>query len=398
MTRYLIVGNGVAGTTAAQSIRAEDGKAEITLLTDEDIPFYNRMRLTDWIAGELTEEALQMKKEAWYRDSNIRLELNCTVTDARPTEQVLVSVDQRSFPYDTLLLTTGSRSFIPTITGSNKPGVFALRTIQDARAIASLAASIQEVVLIGGGLLGLEAGNALRKLGKKARVVEFFPRLLPRQLDEEGGKRLQLLMEDMGFSFWLGAKTREIVGTSQVEGVLLEGGERLPAGMVIVSAGVRPRMELAGPLGLATDKGIVVDAHLKTSQPAIYAAGDVAQFQGMPYGIWPAAMEQGNIAGLNMAGKETLYQGTVMANSLKVVGIDLASAGNIDAEGTMESKVQSDGGRYRKIVLDQDQIVGCIMLGDTRGFSQVTRAMAEKKDVSAVKDQILTEGFGFQGL
>jgi nitrite reductase (NADH) large subunit len=214
----------------------------------------------------------------------------------------------------------------------------------------------------------------------------------------EGAKRLQRLMEDMGFSFWLGAKTQEIVGSNQVEGVLLEGGERLPAGMVIVSAGVRPRMEMAGPLGLVVDKGIVVDAYLRTSHPNIYAAGDVAQFQGMAYGIWPAALEQGKIAGLNMAGKETPYQGTVIANSLKVVGIDLASAGNIDAEGTMESSVQSDGGRYRKIVFGQGHIVGCIMLGDTRGLSQVTRAMAEKKDVSSVKDQILTEGFDFQRL
>jgi nitrite reductase (NADH) large subunit len=398
MTRYLIVGNGVAGTTAAQSIRTEDPNAEITVLTDEDVPFYNRMRLTDWIAGEVTEEALQMKKEAWYRENNIHLELNCPVTDARADEQVLLSADQRSFPYDRLLVATGSRSFIPPIAGSDKSGVFALRTIQDARAISSLAASIQEAVLIGGGLLGLEAGNALRKIGKKVRVVEFFPRLLPRQLDVEGGKRLQYLMEEMGFSFWLGAKTQEIVGTNQVEGVLLEGGERLPAGMVIVSAGVRPRMELADPLGIATDKGIVVDAHLRTSHPNVYAAGDVAQFQGMAYGIWPAALEQGKAAGLNMAGKETAYQGTVMANSLKVVGIDLASAGNIDAEGTMEGRVQSDEGRYRKIVLDQGRIVGCIMLGDTRGFSQVTRAMAEKKDVSFVKDQILTDGFDFQEL
>ena len=195
------------------------------------------------------------------------------------------------------------------------------------------------MVLIGGGLLGLETGNGLRKSGKQVTVVEFFPRLLPRQLDVDGAGRLQQIMEEMGFSFRLGAKTREIGGADAVTEVLLEGGENLSADMVVISAGVRPNMELAEPLGLNHDKGIQVNERLETNQRHIYAAGDAAEFRGMPYGIWPAAMEQGKIAGTNMAGGDLAYDGTTMANTLKVVGVDLASAGNIDVENELDSRI-----------------------------------------------------------
>jgi nitrite reductase (NADH) large subunit len=273
--------------------------------------------------------------------------------------------------------------------GSDKKGVFSLRSIHDAEDIMDWAKGIQSVVLIGGGLLGLEAGNALRKLGKKVMVVEFFPRLLPRQLDVDGAKRLQTMMEGMGFSFRLGAKTQEIAGGEKVKTVVLEGGEELPAEMVIVSAGVRPNLELAKELNLEYDKGIKVDERMKTNQPDIYAAGDVTEFKGIPYGIWTAAMEQGQIAGINMAGGDGVYKGTVMANTLKVVGIDLASAGNIDAENKLESKVVTDKKVYKKMVIENNQIVGCIMLGDTKGFTKITKMMAEKQDVSQMKEKIL---------
>ena len=300
------------------------------------------------------------------------------------------------FSYDRLLIATGSYCFVPPIKGSDKPGVFSLRSIKDARDIASSAAKAQDVVLIGGGLLGLEAGNALRKLGKKVMVVEFFPRLLPRQLDVEGAKRLQEIMEEMKFSFRLGAKTQAIVGDNQASAVLLEGGEELPAQMVIISAGVRCNMELAEPLGLETDKGIKVNEYLQTNQADIYAAGDVAEYKGFPYGIWPAAMEQGKIAGTTMAGGDASYSGTTMANTLKVVGVDVASAGEIDAEQKLESKVVAAEKVYKKIVVEENRIIGCIMLGDTKAFNDITKLMTEKRDVSQVKDQILSEGFDFK--
>ena len=391
MSNYLIIGNGVAGTTAAENIRKQDQDGKITIITDEDLPFYYRIRLNDYLAGEITEKDLLSKSEQWYKDNRIDLKLGERIVKAESTEKIVLSEKNQKFSYDRLLIATGSHSFIPPIKGSEKKGVFALRTIQDVHNISSWESHIEEVVLIGGGLLGLEAGNALRKLGKKVMVVEFFPRLLPRQLDEDGAKRLQSIMEGMGFSFRLGAKTQEIMGNDKVESVLLEGGEKLPSEMVIISAGVRPNMELAEPLGLHHEKGIKVDESLRTNQPDIYAAGDVAEFKGIPYGIWPAAMEQGKIAGTNMAGGDMIYKGTTMANTLKVVGIDLASAGDIDAENRLESKTVTDEKVYKKIVLENDQIIGCIMLGDTKGFNRVTKAMSENEKFSQVEQQIFTD-------
>ncbi|MBC8178106.1 MAG: NAD(P)/FAD-dependent oxidoreductase [Deltaproteobacteria bacterium] len=397
MSNYLIIGNGVAGTTAAENIRKIDKKGNITMVTGEDLPFYYRIRLNEYISGEIEENDLVAKKEKWYRDQNINLELVTRIVGAKDQEKALITENNRTLSYDRLLIATGSHSFIPPIKGSEKKGVFSLRTIKDARDISAYARNIENVVLIGGGLLGLEAGNALRKLGKRVTVVEFFPRLLPRQLDVDGAKRLQGIMEEMGFSFRLGAKTEAITGGDQAGGVLLEDGETLSSEMVIISAGVRPNMELAKDLGLDHDKGIKVDEHLQTNLADIYAAGDVAEFEGMPYGIWPAAMEQGKIAGNNMAGGDMVYEGTVMANTLKVVGVDLASAGNIDAENEFESQVFTDEKIYKKIVIENDQITGCIMLGDTKGFNKMTKAISERVDVSKIKNQILSAGFNFDG-
>ena len=397
MANYMIIGNGVAGTTAAENIRRQDKKGNITIVTDEDLSFYWRIKLNEYISGDITEEQLLAKKEDWYRDQNITLKLKTRIVRADAQKKVVVTEDKKELAYDSLLIATGSHSFIPPIKGSEKKGVFALRDVQDARDISAFAKNIEDVILIGGGLLGLEAGNALRKLGKKIMVVEFFPRLLPRQLDVEGAGRLQKIMEGMGFSFRLGAKTQEITGDDKANGALLEGGETLSGEMVVISAGVRPNLDLAEPLGLKTDKGVVVDERLQTNQPNIYAAGDVAEFGGMPYGIWPAAMEQGKIAGINMAGGKATYNGTTMANTLKVVGVDLASAGNIDAENEFESKVATDGDLYKKVVFENNRIIGCIMLGDTKGFNEITKMMSEKRDVSQIKDQILSEGFDFKG-
>ena len=398
MEKYVIIGNGVAGVTAAEQIRAHDADGDVTIVTDEETPFYYRIRLNEYLSGDVTEEQLIAKKDSWYADRAVTQELGVRIVRGDPARKVVTGADGREFPYGRLLIASGSHSFVPPIEGREKKGVFALRSIADARTIATWAQGIEEVVLIGGGLLGLEAGNALRKLGKSVTVVEFFPRLLPRQLDVDGAGRLQAIMEGMGFRFRLGAKTKRITGEGTVRGVELEGGETLEAGMVVVSAGVRPNMELAGSLGLECDKGIKVNGHLETGVADIYAAGDVAEFRGMPYGIWPAAMEQGRIAGTNMAGGDMEYAGTTMANTLKVVGINLASAGNIDAEDEMESRVAIRDDVYKKLVLEQGKIVGCIMLGDTKGFNDITRIMSHGTDVSGVIDGMLSDGFDFRSL
>jgi nitrite reductase (NADH) large subunit len=390
MTTYLIIGNGVAGNAAAEGIRQYDQGGAIHIFTREKMPFYYVPALPEYVAGEKQANNIIIHNSAWYEEQNIDLHLGTEVSGIDPQQKVVTTDKGEQFTYDKLLLATGGYSFVPPIEGADLPGVMTLRTVEDAEAIKGQANASKRVVLIGGGLLGLEAGNGLRKLGLGVVVVEFFPRLLPRQMDVAGAAMLQRQMEEMGFSFHLGAKTQEIVRAGDQLQIILEGGEKIPADMVLISAGVRPELTLAKGLGLEIDKGVKVDDHMRTGLPDIYAAGDLIEHRGRFYGIWPAAQEQGRVAGANMAGQAEVYEGTVPSNVLKVVGIDLMAAGEIDAEGQMEDVVYKDEARkiYRKVVLKGNVIIGAILFGDIRGSQEIQAAMKAQKDVSAVKSDL----------
>ncbi|MFC1845146.1 NAD(P)/FAD-dependent oxidoreductase [Thermodesulfobacteriota bacterium] len=389
MKKYLIVGNGVAGTTAAENIRKNDPAGVITIVTDEKLPFYYRIRLPDFLCGEVEESNLIAKKEEWYRKNKITLRLSTKITDGSIKDKTLLSSGGEKISFDRLILANGSTPNIPAIPGSDKKGVFTLHYIQDAKDIISHAGCCKKAVLIGGGLLGLEAGNGLKKLGLKITVVEFFPRLLPRQLDNEGARRLQSILEDRGFSFKLDVKSSTIEGNDEIHGVTLENGELIAADMVVISAGVNPKLDLAKKLGLDCNKGVMVDKQMRTSQPDIFAAGDIVEFEGKTYGIWPAALEQGEIAGTNISGGEANYKGTVLSNILKVAGIDLASAGDIDEENHYESKIVSSETIYKKVVIDNDRVIGCIMLGDRKNFNRINKAISTGEDILSDLDSLL---------
>ena len=389
MKKYLIIGNGVAVTTAAEYIRKNDPSGEITIVTEEGLPFYYRIRLPDFLCGEVEESGLIAKKKEWYQENNITLRLSIIITGGSLENKFLLSSSGEKIRFDRLILANGSTPNIPAITGSDKKGVFALHCIQDAKDIINHASSCKKAILIGGGLLGLEAGNGLKQLGLEVTVVEFFPRLLPRQLDGEGGHRLQNILEDQGFSFKLDAITRTIEGNDEVEGVTLENGEFIAADIVVISAGVNPKMDIAMQLGLDCNRGIKVDKQMRTSHPDIYAAGDTVEFEGRTYGIWPAALEQGKIAGTNISGGEANYEGTVLSSILKVADIDLASAGNIDEENQYDSKVVSSETIYKKVVFDNSKVIGCIMLGDRKNFNRINRAISTGEDILSELDSLL---------
>jgi nitrite reductase (NADH) large subunit len=287
---------------------------------------------------------------------------------------------------------------VPPIKGVEKQGVFALRTMKDAIDMKEFAATVKQTILIGGGLVGLETGGALLRLGVKVAVIEHNPRILPRQMDEEGAQILQKKMEDMGFSFFLNGQSDEILGKEQVEGVRLKDGRTVEGQMVIVSAGVKPNIQLAKEMGLEMKNGILVNDRLETKMEGIFAAGDVVEHRGRVYGIWPAAQRQGEIAGINMAGGNATYEGTVVSNTLKVVGIDLTAAGEIDAEKKLECVVRSDREKcvYCKVTFKEDKIVGCILLGDVKGRTEILNAIEKKVDVKEVKASLLKEGFDFK--
>jgi len=400
MKKYLIVGNGAAGNAAAETIRRIDPEGRIILFSKEKNDFYYVPALPDYLCSEKQLRDFTIHNQVWYERNGIELKRETEIIDIRAEEKMAVSQGGERFSYDELLLACGGYSFIPPIPGAQSPGVFALRTVGDAERIKERARQSKRAVVIGGGLLGLEAGNGLRKMGLSVSVVEFFPRLLPRQTDIPGAGLLQRQMEGMGFRFFLGAKTQKIASDGEALAVFLEGGEKLSAEIVLISAGVRPEVSLGKRLNLQIDKAIKVDDRMRTGLEGVYAAGDLVEHGGRYYGIWPAAMEQGRVAGSNMAGKEASYPGTVPANTLKVAGIDLMAAGEIDGEGKMEALVTRDeaGKSYRKLVIQGNILVGAILLGDTRGNEEIQKAIKGKMDISTLRAEIGKPDFDFSRL
>ncbi len=376
MKQYLIIGNGAAGTTAAEAIRQTDKEGEIVLLTKEALPFYSRMRLPEYVAGRILEKDLIIKKPAWYQERAIDMRLGTTIERVDFKAKQAFTDTNGVISYDSLLLASGSTSFIPPVEGRDKENVFSLRSVADAGNLANLPGRLERIVVIGGGLLGLEAGAALLAQGRKVIIVEFFDRLLPRQLDTQGANLLQGLMESMGFEFRLGQVTEEITGEDAVAGVRLKSGELLGADVVVFAAGVRPELGLVRDASIETDRGIVVDERMETSVPGVFAAGDVAQYDGINFCIWPEAVEQGRVAGINMAGGEAEYRTIAPSNRLKVAGIAVASAGEIDPDNKFVSDTSIQGDVYRKIVTnDKGGIIGCIMIGDLSDFNTVVKTI-----------------------
>jgi nitrite reductase (NADH) large subunit len=387
---YIIIGNGVAGTTAAENIRKYDSGGTIKIFTDEVYPFYSRIRLIEYLAGEVDLAKLQIRKSSWYETQGIQLFLNTKISNIdRDRKEVITPAGERH-RFDKLLLADGSHAFVPPIPGADKKGVFTLRNIRDAGAIKEYARGKNKALLIGGGLLGLEAANSLRKTGMKVSVVEFAPRLLPRQTDPACSALLQKRLEEMGLSFYMGAASKEIQGEDQVQGLLLEDGRQVETNLILISAGVRPNLELAQKLGLKIGKGVPVSEKMETELKDVFAAGDSIEYKGMLYGIWPASEKQGEVAGMNMAGQDAIYGGTTLSNLLKVAGIDLLAAGDIDPDGKLEAIVDlnREKNTYRKIVIKENHIVGVLLFGTLQGRKLVLKALNEKKDISGIKDRL----------
>ena len=399
---YIIIGNGVAGTEAAKAIRKRDTQAEINIFTQDHYPFYSRPRLPELLAKEASVEEIFVYNREWYHKNKIQLYLNSTVKSIDQKNQRITLTDKSNFTYNKLLLDTGSSGILPPIDGINTAeGIFTLRTVEDVLTILKRAACAKTVTLIGGGLLGLEAGNGLRKLGLSVTVVEFFDRLLPRQLDREGSVILQKQMETLGLKFFLGAQSKSVKDNGNIKILELKDGKAIESNFILVSAGISPNIALAQAAGISVNKGIIVNDHMETSIPNIYAAGDVAEHKGRIYGIWPAAQRQGVIAGINMtSGKET-YAGTVPSTSLKVAGIHLTSMGDMLAEDKTVEQVKvknPDKNIYKKLFTKDGKIIGAIFLGDTKNAYEIGQIMEKKLSISTCKEKLLETDFDIKGL
>ena len=407
MRRYVIVGNGIAGITAAQSIVRADSAAEVRVLGAEPYPYYQRPRLWELIAGEIKQDALYFRPPEWYAGRGIQVQLGVRVTAFDPQAHLLVLSDGSRVEYDRLLLATGGRAFVPPFDGADKKGVFSLRSLDDALAIKRQAQVASTAAVIGGGLLGLETARALLSANLDVTVIEFAPHLLPRQLDEEGAQVLQSRLEAMGLRILTGAATEAILGDERATGVQLGDGRVVDGQVVLISTGIRSRVELAREAGLEVNRGLVVDEHLRTSAPGVYAAGDVAEFEGQVYGIIPAAIEQAQVAAANMvAGPSTgsgrssaVYSGTVPSTTLKIAGIDLTCLGQATATGdefTILRQSDRANGIYRRLALREGKIVGAILLGDKQDVRVLKKLISTGRDVSAHRHRLLDDDFDLE--
>lgn len=380
--RIVIVGGGIAGVSAAQAVRKELPGGEVHIFTEEPLPLYYRPRLVDYLAGEAALESLVVYPREWYEAQGISLHLGQRVVEIDAAGGSVVTAAGERVPYDGLLLATGARPFVPPVPGLEaRPPVHVLRTAEEAESLLRAARQARSTLVMGGGLLGLEAARSLSRLGLQVTVIEAAPHLLPRQLDGRAAEILQSRLEAMGLSFALGRQVQQVepAGAAGGVAVTLQGGLTITADLMLVASGVRSRVELAAAAGCAVERGVVVDDRLATTVSGIYAAGDVAQHRGIVYGIWPPAMQQGRAAGAAMVGKEAAYGGSVRSHQLKVAGIDLVSLGDLDLRGEGEEEVVEDraAGIYRRLVRKDGRLRGAILLGDISGFRDLEKQIAQ---------------------
>lgn len=389
--RFVIVGGGVAGITAALEL-ANRKAGTIEVYSDEEYPYYYRPQLTEFLAGSITMDRLLRRDLAWYKGRGIDVYLGRRVTAVDPSARSITLIDGTQVAYDKLLLSVGSKPFVPPVSGADKSCIYTWRTLADTLELADVASSCGHTIVLGGGLLGLEAARGLVGFCASVTVLEYFPRLLPRQLDVEAATLLQRFVEGLGIKVVVGARAEMFLGDRAVTGLRLQDGREFPAGLVLVAAGVRCDTSLAAGAGLAVDRGIVVDECMRTSDPAIYAAGDVAVYKGYTWAIAPIAQAQGRVAAANMAGDKTIYDVVVPSTTLKVVGIDVSSVGlvNPEQDGYTEIRCLDEAaGTYKKIVLHDGVIVGSIVINGKSLAKELEHRIATRASMTADEAQLL---------
>jgi nitrite reductase (NADH) large subunit len=398
--KLVMIGNGMAGVRSLEELlKIAPDLYEITVFGAEPHPNYNRILLSPVLAGEQKLEEIILNDWAWYKDNGITLHAGWNVTDVDRVKRVVHATNTQgetiSADYDRLILATGSNPFILPVPGKDLQGVLAYRDIADTEAMIEAAAKYKHAVVIGGGLLGLEAANGLMKRGMTVSVVHVMPWLMERQLDDVAGKMLQKSLEDRGMSFLIGAQTQELVGGAdgRVKAVKFKDGSEVAADLVVMAVGIRPNTALAEKMKLHVNRGIVVSDTLQTTTDArIYAVGECAAHRGIAYGLVAPLFEQGKVLANHLAqfgiGR---YTGSLTSTKLKVTGIDLFSAGEfMGGEGT-EEIVMSDpsGGVYKKLVLKDDKLVGACLYGDTVDGSWYFKLLRDGRSVSDIRDKLM---------
>jgi nitrite reductase (NADH) large subunit len=390
--RLVVVGNGMAGMACLEQILAYGDEFDVTVFGDETHVNYNRVLLSSVLAGEKPDDDIVINPLAWYRKNHIRLHLGVRIVDVDADAKTVTGNDGTLTPYDVLLIATGSRALIPPVDGINKDGVFVFRTLDDTRELLERSGEGVKAVVIGGGLLGLEAARGLQVRGCDVTVVHLSATLMERQLDPVGGEYLAVAMRELGVQVLLGRTTTAILGEERVEGVQFVDGTRIEADLVVVAAGIRPNVELGVKAGLEVRRGIVVNDHMETSNSDIFAVGECVEHRGTCYGLVAPLFEQGRVVAATLTGRKgPTYTGTIQAAKLKVMGIDVFSAGEwAEADGTETIRYEDPSlGVYKRLSLRGGRLAGLILVGDTSDSHRYMDWLRTDADLSAQRRHLL---------
>lgn len=397
----VIIGNGVAGVTAARVIRDRAPDAAISIYTREPHHYYYRPRLPEVVAGELGIEDILANPPEWYASRRIDVHLGCAVESVDAAGKRIHLADGTPVPFDKLLVASGSDPFVPPVEGAGTPGAFSLRTADDALALHDWAGRSSRAVVVGCGLLGLECARGLRAAGLEVTVLENTGRLLPRQLDERGGAVLERFIDGLGIRIAKNATTTAVRGGARVTGVALEDGATLPADLVLFATGVRCASGFLAGSGITVAHGVVVDCDMRSNIPDVYGAGDVAEFDGKSWGIVPVALAQADAAGRSITGDTDPKQCDVVPSAtLKITGVDVFSAGvqSCPDPGCEEFVEEDpDGSRYRKVVTREGKIIGAIVVGSRKGVREIAAMIVKGTPVGRHAASIAREDFDYAG-
>ncbi len=392
--KLVVIGNGMAGVkTLEHLLTIAPDLYDITVFGSEPHPNYNRILLSPVLAGEMTIDDIVINDRAWYRQHGITLHTGKTITKIDRRNRIVTADDGSWARFDRLLLATGSNPVKLPIPGADLKGVLSYRDIGDTEAMINAAGNNLHAVIIGGGLLGLEAANGLRQRGMNVTVVHVMPWLMERQLDEEAARTLQRALESRGVAFKLATSTTEIIGRDgHVSSLRFKDGSELRADLLVMAVGIRPNVWLAESCGLQVNRGIVVDDTLQTYDPKIYAVGECVAHRGVSYGLVAPLYEMAKVCATHLAEVGShRYLGSVPSTRLKVTGVEVFSAGNFMGTKSSEALVLRDphNGIYRKLVIENDQLIGSVLVGDAGAASQYVALIASKQNVASMRRELM---------
>ena len=409
-TKYLIIGNSAGGIGAAEAIREVDRAGAITIISDELYPAYSRPMISEYLTERCPIERMLYRPADFYERNSLRTVLGDKVTKVDFNKHSVKLESGQTLAWQRMLLATGGLPILPKIEGAGLKGVFTFNKLDDAKAIDEFINQYTKrmrAVVIGGGLIGVSVTEALVKRGVKVTIVEMKERILNTMLDEEASAIEEKALAQVGVEIICGRTADSIDRylSEEVSSVSLNDGRSLPCEMIVIAIGVQPRLELVLGSEIKTNRGIVVDRHMETSMPDVYACGDAAEAYDFVYGenrltpIWPNAYTGGRVAGLNMAGTPAEYPGGTAMNSMKYFGVNIVSAGIVTPpDDSYETVSERHGDIYRKVVLKDGMIVGMVFASDIEKSGIIYNLMKDRVNVDSFKEALVADDFGLASL